>query len=85
MFPLISSNIKKSLSTNHVHDLVHIGVYLEVTLPVLLGRLQVDNDDPAPVSLGQQGIVTTGHDLQGGAQAQAHIRLSASHTVIINC
>ena len=58
-------------------DVIHISVDLEVGLLVLLGGLQVDDGQFAPVTLRHQRVVTTRDDLQGGAQTQAHVRLSA--------
>jgi len=47
-----------------------------VALPIMLCRLQVDDDQFAAIALGQQRDVAAGHNLQGGAQTYTQVSLS---------
>ena len=49
-----------------------------MALPVMLCRLQVDDDQFAAIALGQQRDVAAGHNLQGGAQTHTQVSLSGT-------
>lgn len=50
---------------------MHVCASVNACIAHVFGSLQVNDDHLAPLAFGEEGEVSTGFDLQGGAQSQS--------------